>query len=134
MEQDFTFATFYAVITRMICIETEYDVTTVYYFTTHGGQSRKLLSLDQQSSCYTCLVLCCDTCYSVCWTWNCRDLKKKCIAAYFPAPPRNFEIAFRMFDINGDGELDLEEFQKVMILCFTTRITASLLGSTREAY
>ncbi|KAK7113550.1 calcium uptake protein 1, mitochondrial-like isoform X2 [Littorina saxatilis] len=28
-------------------------------------------------------------------------------------PPRNFEIAFRMFDINGDGELDIEEFYKV---------------------
>lgn len=28
-------------------------------------------------------------------------------------PPRNFEIAFRMFDINGDGELDLEEFNMV---------------------
>lgn len=28
-------------------------------------------------------------------------------------PPRNFEIAFRMFDINGDGELELEEFIKV---------------------
>lgn len=25
-------------------------------------------------------------------------------------PPRNFEIAFRMFDINGDGKLDVEEF------------------------
>ncbi|XP_076439881.1 calcium uptake protein 1, mitochondrial-like isoform X2 [Babylonia areolata] len=28
-------------------------------------------------------------------------------------PPRNFEIAFRMFDINGDGELDLGEFNRV---------------------
>lgn len=28
-------------------------------------------------------------------------------------PPRNFEIAFRMFDINGDGELDLDEFNRV---------------------
>ena len=42
--------------------------------------------------------------------------KNEGIAAYSPAPPRNFEIAFRMFDINGDGELDLEEFQKVMCL------------------
>ncbi|KAK0047978.1 calcium uptake protein 1 mitochondrial-like isoform X1 [Biomphalaria pfeifferi] len=28
-------------------------------------------------------------------------------------PPRNFEIAFRMFDFNGDGEVDSEEFSKV---------------------
>ncbi|XP_035824269.1 calcium uptake protein 1, mitochondrial isoform X2 [Aplysia californica] len=28
-------------------------------------------------------------------------------------PPRNFEIGFRMFDFNGDGEVDLEEFNKV---------------------
>lgn len=31
----------------------------------------------------------------------------------FSAPPRNFEIAFRMFDFNGDGEVDSEEFSKV---------------------
>ncbi|XP_052819263.1 calcium uptake protein 1, mitochondrial-like isoform X2 [Mya arenaria] len=28
-------------------------------------------------------------------------------------PPRNFEIAFRMFDINGDGEVDHTEFAKI---------------------
>ncbi|KAK3596375.1 hypothetical protein CHS0354_036925 [Potamilus streckersoni] len=28
-------------------------------------------------------------------------------------PPRNFEIAFQMFDINGDGEVDASEFKKV---------------------
>ncbi|BFZ03410.1 hypothetical protein BsWGS_06449 [Bradybaena similaris] len=28
-------------------------------------------------------------------------------------PPRNFEIGFRMFDFNGDGEVDFEEFSKV---------------------
>lgn len=28
-------------------------------------------------------------------------------------PPRNFEIAFQMFDINGDGEVDREEFRRV---------------------
>lgn len=28
-------------------------------------------------------------------------------------PPRQFEIAFRMFDINGDGELDAQEFNVV---------------------
>lgn len=33
----------------------------------------------------------------------------------FPAPPRNFEIAFRMFDINGDGEVDQEEFARVSL-------------------
>ncbi|XP_010728580.1 calcium uptake protein 1, mitochondrial isoform X2 [Larimichthys crocea] len=28
-------------------------------------------------------------------------------------PQRNFEIAFKMFDLNGDGEVDLEEFDQV---------------------
>lgn len=28
-------------------------------------------------------------------------------------PPRNFEIAFQMFDINGDGDVDKDEFLKV---------------------
>ena len=26
---------------------------------------------------------------------------------------RHFEIAFKMFDLNGDGEVDYEEFEKV---------------------
>ncbi|XP_046928884.1 calcium uptake protein 1, mitochondrial isoform X3 [Lynx rufus] len=31
-----------------------------------------------------------------------------------PEPPqRNFEIAFKMFDLNGDGEVDMEEFEQV---------------------
>ena len=29
------------------------------------------------------------------------------------APTRHFEIAFKMFDLNGDGEVDCEEFQTV---------------------
>ncbi|CAH6789717.1 Micu1 [Phodopus roborovskii] len=30
-----------------------------------------------------------------------------------PEPPqRNFEIAFKMFDLNGDGEVDMEEFEQ----------------------
>uniref|UniRef100_A0A8C7JJN2 Calcium uptake protein 1, mitochondrial n=1 Tax=Oncorhynchus kisutch TaxID=8019 RepID=A0A8C7JJN2_ONCKI len=28
-------------------------------------------------------------------------------------PQRNFEIAFKMFDLNGDGEVDLDEFEQV---------------------
>lgn len=32
-----------------------------------------------------------------------------------PAPQRNFEIAFKMFDLNGDGEVDLEEFEQVRL-------------------
>ncbi|VVC92897.1 unnamed protein product [Leptidea sinapis] len=29
---------------------------------------------------------------------------------------RHFEIAFRMFDLNGDGDVDCEEFEKVAAL------------------
>lgn len=28
-------------------------------------------------------------------------------------PPRMFEIAFQMFDLNGDGEVSPDEFEKV---------------------
>lgn len=33
-----------------------------------------------------------------------------------PAPQRNFEIAFKMFDLNGDGEVDMEEFEQASCL------------------
>lgn len=29
------------------------------------------------------------------------------------APPKQFELAFKMFDDNGDGNLDPEEYEKV---------------------
>ncbi|XP_063047480.1 calcium uptake protein 1, mitochondrial [Engraulis encrasicolus] len=32
---------------------------------------------------------------------------------FLSTPQRNFEIAFKMFDLNGDGEVDLEEFEQV---------------------
>lgn len=35
---------------------------------------------------------------------------------YFSASRRHFEIAFRMFDFNGDGDVDSEEFGKVATL------------------
>ncbi|VDK73604.1 unnamed protein product [Dibothriocephalus latus] len=35
-------------------------------------------------------------------------------------PPRQFEIAFRMFDINGDGELDANEFNVVRTVILDT--------------
>ncbi|NWZ68954.1 MICU1 protein, partial [Acrocephalus arundinaceus] len=31
-------------------------------------------------------------------------------------PQRNFEIAFKMFDLNGDGEVDMEEFEQASII------------------
>lgn len=31
---------------------------------------------------------------------------------FYVAPQRNFEIAFKMFDLNGDGEVDMEEFEQ----------------------
>lgn len=34
----------------------------------------------------------------------------------FAASRRHFEIAFRMFDLNGDGDVDCEEFEKVATL------------------
>ena len=34
----------------------------------------------------------------------------------FSASKRHFEIAFRMFDLNGDGDVDVEEFEKVATL------------------
>lgn len=35
---------------------------------------------------------------------------------FIPASRRHFEIAFRMFDLNGDGDVDSEEFEKVATL------------------
>ena len=32
---------------------------------------------------------------------------------YVVAPPRMFEIAFKMFDLNGDGDVVFEEYEKV---------------------
>lgn len=34
-------------------------------------------------------------------------------------PPRMFEIAFQMFDLNGDGEVSPEEFEKVQNILFS---------------
>lgn len=38
------------------------------------------------------------------------------IILQFLASKRHFEIAFRMFDLNGDGDVDCEEFEKVATL------------------
>jgi len=35
---------------------------------------------------------------------------------YFKVSRRHFEIAFRMFDLNGDGDVDCEEFEMVATL------------------
>lgn len=35
---------------------------------------------------------------------------------FIVASRRHFEIAFRMFDLNGDGDVDCEEFEKVATL------------------
>lgn len=50
---------------------------------------------------------------------SCTDLRRfpsLCLhVVSCPAPQRNFEIAFKMFDLNGDGEVDLEEFEQVSL-------------------
>lgn len=38
------------------------------------------------------------------------------VVILFSASRRHFEIAFRMFDLNGDGDVDCEEFEKVATL------------------
>ncbi|XP_068707116.1 calcium uptake protein 1, mitochondrial-like [Montipora foliosa] len=38
-------------------------------------------------------------------------------------PPRMFEIAFQMFDLNGDGEVSPEEFEKVQNILFNMTST-----------
>uniref|UniRef100_A0AAZ3RUH0 Calcium uptake protein 1, mitochondrial n=1 Tax=Oncorhynchus tshawytscha TaxID=74940 RepID=A0AAZ3RUH0_ONCTS len=44
---------------------------------------------------------------------------------------RNFEIAFKMFDLNGDGEMDLEEFEQVQsIIRSQTSMGISTTGNT----
>ncbi|EDO46619.1 predicted protein [Nematostella vectensis] len=40
-------------------------------------------------------------------------------------PPRMFEIAFQMFDLNGDGEVDSKEFEKVQNILFSLTATGS---------
>ena len=37
------------------------------------------------------------------------------VCVFVTAPPRMFEIAFKMFDLNGDGDVEYEEFEKVDI-------------------
>ena len=35
---------------------------------------------------------------------------------------RKFEIAFKMFDLNGDGEVDCKEFEKVSVSVCTADV------------
>jgi Ca2+-binding EF-hand superfamily protein len=36
---------------------------------------------------------------------------------------RHFEIAFKMFDLNGDGEVDFKEFDRVLSLSVSYNTT-----------
>ena len=42
-----------------------------------------------------------------------RERERERENLYFAAPAKHFEIAFKMFDLNGDGEVDCGEFQTV---------------------
>jgi len=35
------------------------------------------------------------------------------LVSIFVAPPKQFELAFKMFDDNGDGNLDQAEYERV---------------------
>ena len=52
----------------------------------------------------------------------------------FPAaPPRMFEIAFKMFDLNGDGDVEYSEFDKVMkCLCMLFKIIDSTFNAAPD--
>lgn len=54
-----------------------------------------------------------------------------CVSSFLscPAPQRNFEIAFKMFDLNGDGEVDLEEFEQVRLFA-AARLSAKQVGGS----
>lgn len=94
----------------MLCARQELNVWTpvyVYRIKTskllHVAPLRswafKLLGLSLGRSSAIC-------CFYTVWYWS-WDL------SLCAAPQRNFEIAFKMFDLNGDGEVDLEEFEQV---------------------
>ena len=41
-------------------------------------------------------------------------IKKSIFFSCLSVPPRMFEVAFQMFDLNGDGEVSPDEFEKVL--------------------
>lgn len=43
-------------------------------------------------------------------------IRGDCFLFSTTASRRHFEIAFQMFDLNGDGDVDCEEFEKVATL------------------
>ena len=46
-------------------------------------------------------------------------------ASYFVCFSRQFEIAFRMFDLNGDGDVDADEFEQVQSIIRQTTTVGS---------
>ena len=51
------------------------------------------------------------------------------------ATPRMFEIAFKMFDLNGDGNVEYEEYQKVMFLqCSSGNVRLVSAQSVRQMH
>lgn len=49
----------------------------------------------------------------------------------FLVPPRMFEIAFQMFDLNGDGEVSPDEFEKVSENYSLITVTELSLGQVQ---
>ena len=47
---------------------------------------------------------------------------------------RHFEIAFRMFDLNGDGDVEYDEFEKVQNAILSQTSIGKKLGTSRSGY
>lgn len=81
-----------------------------------GGKKKAVAHLMRTDRVSIELVSCwVDPVWHVVFILFCIDFRFCFCVLWCPAPQRNFEIAFKMFDLNGDGEVDLEEFDQVRL-------------------